>query len=71
VAKDDGYELRLTLLEREVFLANDEKEEVGPLRRHILKYGWLGNTGHEPLHSYKDGNRTNQLAHLPQVSAFA
>ena len=33
-----------------------ENEEVGPLRRHIVKHGRLGHTGHEPLHRHKDGN---------------
>ena len=56
VAEDDRYEPGLTLFEREVLLASDEKEEVGPLRRHIVKYGRLGHTRHEPLHRYKDGN---------------
>ena len=56
VAKDDGYELRLSLLERQIFLTSDEEEEVGPVRRHFVKHGWLGYTGDEPLHRYKDGN---------------
>ena len=56
MAKDDGYELGLSLFEREIFLACDEKEEVGPLRRHFVEHGWLGYTGHESLHHYKDGN---------------
>jgi hypothetical protein len=42
VAKDDRYKSRLTLLKREILPANDEKEEVGPLRRHIVKHGWPG-----------------------------
>ena len=29
MAKDDGYELRLSLLERQVFLASDEKKKWG------------------------------------------
>src|SRR5260370_26143483 len=56
VEKDDGYKLRLTLFKRETFLANDAEEEVGPLRRHIFKYGGLGYTRHEPLYRYKDRN---------------
>ena len=56
MAKDDGYKLRLTLFKRETFLANDAEEEVGPLRRHIVKYGGFGYTRHEPLYRYKDGN---------------
>src|SRR5580700_10294746 len=56
VAKDDGYESRLSLFEREIFPAGDEKEKVGPLRRHIVKHGRLGHTRHEPLHRHKDGN---------------
>ncbi len=56
MAKDDGYELRLTLLKSEIFLTNDEEEEVGLLRRYIVKYGGLGYTRNEPLHRYKDGN---------------
>jgi hypothetical protein len=56
LAKDDGYELRLALFEREIFLASDEEEEVGTLRRHIVKYGGLSDTRHEPLYRYKDGN---------------
>jgi hypothetical protein len=39
-----------------IFLTSDEKEEVGPLRRHIVKHGRLGDTRHEPLHHHKDGN---------------
>ena len=56
MAKDDGYELRLTLLERKIFLAGNEKEEVGPVRGNFLEYGGLSHIGHEPLHCYKDGN---------------
>ena len=41
MAKDDVYELRLSLLERQIFLANDEEEEVGPLRRHFVEHGWV------------------------------
>ena len=37
MAKDDGYEIRRTVPEREIFPAGDEKEEVGPFRRHIVK----------------------------------
>jgi NAD(P)-dependent dehydrogenase (short-subunit alcohol dehydrogenase family) len=40
----------------EVFLANDEEEEVGPLHRNIVKHGGVSNTRHEPLYRYKDGN---------------
>ena len=39
-----------------IFLASDEEEEVGTLRRHIVKYGGLSDTRHEPLDRYKDGN---------------
>jgi short chain dehydrogenase len=45
-----------SLLERQAFLASDEEEEVGPVCRHFVKHGWLGNTGDEPLHRHKDGN---------------
>ena len=38
------------------FLPAMRKEEVGPLRRHIVKYGRPGDTRHEPLYRYKDGN---------------
>jgi hypothetical protein len=38
VAKDDGHEFGLALLKREIFLANDEEEEVGPLRRNFVEY---------------------------------
>jgi NAD(P)-dependent dehydrogenase (short-subunit alcohol dehydrogenase family) len=48
VAKDDGYQLGLTLPKREVFLTSDEEEEVGPLRWYIVKYGGLGYTRNEP-----------------------
>ena len=51
--KDDGYELGLALFEREIFLTSDEEEEVGPLRRHFVEYGWVGYTGHESLHHLK------------------
>jgi hypothetical protein len=56
MAKDDGYQLGLTFSKREIFLAGNEEEEMGPLRRHIFKYGGLGYTRHEPLYRYKDGN---------------
>lgn len=56
VAKDCGYEFRLTLFECEIFLARDEKEEMGPLRGRIVKHGRLGHTRNEPLHRHKDGN---------------
>ena len=42
--------------QREIFPTGDEKEEVGPFHRHIVKYGRLGYTRHEPLHRHKDGN---------------
>jgi hypothetical protein len=48
--------VRLTLLKREILLAGDEKEEVGPLGRHIVKHGRISHTRHEPLHRLKDGN---------------
>jgi len=54
--KDDSYKSRLTLLKREILPANDEKEEVGPIRRHIVKHGWPGYTRHEPLHRFQNGN---------------
>lgn len=41
MAKDDSNQSRLTLLEREMLPTNHEKEEVGPLRRCIVKHGWL------------------------------
>ena len=56
VAKDHRHESRLPVLERKVFLANDEKKEVGPLRRYIVKHGGLSHTWHEPLYRHKDGN---------------
>src|SRR5205823_14603558 len=56
VAKDDRYELRLTLSKREIFLAWHAKEKVGSLRRNIFKHGRLGDNGNEPLYRYKDGN---------------
>jgi hypothetical protein len=56
VAKDKRNEFGLEVFERKIFLAKDEKEKVGPLRRNIVKYGWPGYTGHEPLYRYKDGN---------------
>ncbi len=56
VAKDDGDEFRRTVSEREILPASDEKEQVGPFRRHIVKHGRLGHTRHEPLHRHKDGN---------------
>ena len=39
VAENVRYELGIPLLEREVLPAKVEKEEVGPLRRHIVEYG--------------------------------
>jgi hypothetical protein len=56
VAKDDGYKLGLTLPKREIFLAKDWEEEVGPLRRYIFEYGGFSYTWHEPLYRHKDGN---------------
>jgi len=56
MTKDDGYESGRTLLKREILPARNEKEEVGPFRRHIVKHGRLGHTRHEPLHHHKDGN---------------
>lgn len=38
------------------FLPAMRKEEVGPVRRHIVKHGRPGHTRHEPLHRFKDGN---------------
>ena len=56
VAENVGYEFGLPLFEREVLSANNEKEEVGPLRRHIVKHGRLGHTRHEPLHRHENGD---------------
>jgi hypothetical protein len=42
VAKDNGNEFGLTLLEREIFPVRDAKEKVGPLRGNIFKHGRLG-----------------------------
>jgi hypothetical protein len=56
VAKDNGYEFRLTFFEREIFPADDEKKEVGPIRWNIVKYGGPAYTRHESLYRYKDGN---------------
>jgi 3-oxoacyl-[acyl-carrier protein] reductase len=42
--------------EREILPTSDEKEQVGPFRRHIVKHGRLGYTRHEPLYRHKDGN---------------
>src|ERR1700683_4301284 len=56
MTKDYDYEFRLTLFECEIFSTRDEKEEVGPFRRHIVKHGRLGHTRHEPLYRHKDGN---------------
>ena len=56
MAKDYGDEFGLTLFERKILPASDEKEEVGPLRRHIVKHGRFGHSRHEPLHRHKDGN---------------
>ena len=41
MAKDNSNEFGLTLLEREIFLARDAKEKVGPLRRNT---GFIGLT---------------------------
>jgi len=38
------------------FPANDAKEEVGPVRRHLIEYGGLSHSRHEPLHCHKDGH---------------
>ncbi len=38
------------------FLPAMRKKEVGPFRRHIVEYGGLGYTRHEPLYRYKDGS---------------
>ena len=56
MAKNNGNEPGLTLLEREIFLARNAKEKVGPLRRNIFKHGRPGNNRNEPLHRVKDGN---------------
>lgn len=56
MAKDNSNEFGLTLLEREIFLARDAKEKVGPLRQNIFKHGGLGDNRNEPLHRFKDGN---------------
>jgi NAD(P)-dependent dehydrogenase (short-subunit alcohol dehydrogenase family) len=47
VAKDDCNEFGLLLLEREIFLARNAKEKVGPLRRNIFKHGRLGDNRNE------------------------
>src|SRR6202023_2071762 len=44
VAKRDSEEFRRTLLKREKIPASDEKEQVGPFRRHFVKHGRLGHT---------------------------
>ena len=56
VAQNHGHKLGRSLLEREIFPAGDEEEEVGPFCRYFIKYGRLGDTRHEPLHHHKDGN---------------
>jgi hypothetical protein len=56
VAKENRYESRFPFLERKIFLANGAKEKVGPIRRYIVQYVWLGYTRHEPLYRYEDGN---------------
>jgi|HubBroStandDraft_4_1064222.scaffolds.fasta_scaffold510255_2 hypothetical protein len=40
VAKDDGYEFRLTLFECEVFLANDKEEESGAASSEYRQTWW-------------------------------
>ena len=35
MANGDGHESRLTLLEREILLPRDEKEEAEPLRQYV------------------------------------
>jgi NAD(P)-dependent dehydrogenase (short-subunit alcohol dehydrogenase family) len=44
VAENVRHELGFALFEREVLRANNEKEEVGPLRRHIVEYGGIGHS---------------------------
>ena len=56
MAKNNSNELGLALLEREIFLARNAKEKVGPLRRNLFKHGRPGDNGNEPLHRFKDGN---------------
>ena len=56
MAENVRDESGLPLFEREVLPANNEKEEVGPLRRHLVKYGGLSYSRHEPLHRHKDGD---------------
>ncbi len=45
MAEDDGYESGPTLPKREILPARNEKEEVGPFRRHIVKHDRPGHTG--------------------------
>ena len=56
VAENVRYKPGLPLFEREALPADDEKEEVGPLRRHIVEYGGLSHSRHEPLHRHEDGH---------------
>ena len=56
VAENVRYEPGLPLLEREVLPASNEKEEVGPFRRHIVKHGGPGHSRHEPLHRDENGH---------------
>ena len=56
VAENVCDESGLSLSEREIFLAGNEKEAVGPFRRHFVKYGGLEHSWHEPLHRHKNGN---------------
>ena len=46
MAKDQGHEFGFPLSEREIFLVKHEKEEVGPLRWNVVKYGWPRDTHH-------------------------
>jgi NAD(P)-dependent dehydrogenase (short-subunit alcohol dehydrogenase family) len=57
--KTFATKLGLSLFEREVLFANHEEKETGPLRRHIVKYGWLADSRHEPLHRYCSGSVGN------------
>jgi hypothetical protein len=46
--------------EREVLPAKDEKEEVGPLRRHIVEYGGLSQS---QFRSLRVQRRVNYIAY--------
>jgi len=46
LAPDDGHEPRRSLPERKILPAGDAKEEVGPLRRHLVKHGRPRHSGH-------------------------